>query len=139
MAISARSERVWLSRRRNATGLSSMVSRRVRNWIIWPTVTVSSSHVEDGAVARAIQNVAEDAHQVGGVGGNLRLRARVFAELAHAGIGPRGGLEHLLLMQHLRGVLEALVLQQPLHQLAPRIFSLRLPARPARAAAASCS
>ncbi len=122
MAMSARSELVWLSRRRSATGLSSMVRRRARNWIIWPTVTESSSHVEDGPVAGALQNVAEDAHQVGGVGGDLRLGAGIFLKLADAGIGPRGGFEHLLFMQHLRGVFEALVLEQTLDQLAARIF-----------------
>jgi hypothetical protein len=42
MAISARSLREWLSSRRSAMGLSSIVSRRPRNWIIWPTVTESS-------------------------------------------------------------------------------------------------
>jgi hypothetical protein len=79
-------------------------------------------HVEDGAVAGALQNVAEDAHQVDGVGGDLRLGAGIVLELAEAGVGPGGGFEHLLLLQHLGGVLEALVLQQPLDQLAARIF-----------------
>ena len=32
-------------------------------------------HVEDGAVAGALENVAEDADQVDGVGGDLRLGA----------------------------------------------------------------
>ncbi len=46
----------------------------------------------------------------------------IFLELANARIAPRGGFEHLLFEQHLRGVLEALVLEQPLDQFAARIF-----------------
>ena len=38
------------------------------------------------------------------------------------GIGPGGGFEHLLLLQHLGGVLEALVFQQALDQLAAGVF-----------------
>ena len=85
-------------------------------------MTESSCDVEDGAVAGALQNVAEDADQVDGVGGDLRLGGDVVLEFADAGIGPGGGLEHLLLLQHLGGVLEALVLQQALDQFAARIL-----------------
>ena len=115
---------VWLSSLRSATGRSSIISRRVRNWIICATVTASSSTLKVGPVPRALQNVAKDAHQVDRVGGDLRLqRAASSFELAHPGIGPGRRFQQLLLLQHLRGVLEALMLQQPLHQLAARIFA----------------
>ncbi len=78
--------------------------------------------VEDGPLASAIENVAEDADQIDSVGGDLGLRRDVILEFADAGVGPRRRFEHLLLLQHLRGVLEALVLQQPLDQFAARIF-----------------
>ena len=57
-----------------------------------------------------------------GVGGNLRLGAGVVLKLAQAGIGPCGGFEHLLLLQHLGGVFEALVLEKPLDKLAARVL-----------------
>jgi hypothetical protein len=69
------------------------------------------------------------------------LSAFVVAEfLAHLGIAPGGVFDLLLLRQHLRGVLEALVLEQPLDELAARVFRSRLrQPRRACAAAASCS
>ena len=122
MAISARSERVWLSRRRRATGLSSMVRRRARNWIIWPTVTESSSTSMTGrlrARSRMSRKMRTRSTVSAAISGSAAL---IVLELAQAGIGPGGGLEHLLLLQHLGGVLEALMLQQPLDQLAARVL-----------------
>jgi len=57
------------------------------------------------------------------VGGDFRLGGFIVLELAEAGVGPGGGLEHLFLLEHLGGVLESFVLQQPLHQFAARVFS----------------
>ncbi len=71
---------------------------------------------------RARSRISEDAHQVHGVGGNLRLGGLVVLELAESGVGPGGGFQHLLLLQHLGCVFEALMLQQPLHQLPPGIL-----------------
>ena len=79
---------------------------------------------------RPVQNFPEDPHQVDGVGRDLLLGALFRTKLPHRRIGPGGGFDLLLLQQHLGRVLEALVLQQPLHQLAPRI--LLLPVGPFR-------
>jgi hypothetical protein len=123
MAMSARSDLVWLSRRRSATGLSSMVRRRVRNWIIWPTVTESSSTLRMGRLRARSRMPLKDAHEVGGVGGDLRLGASHRPRNSRMpGLVHECGFEHLFLVQHLRGVLEALVLEQPIDQLAARIF-----------------
>jgi hypothetical protein len=76
MATRARSERVWLSRRRRATGLSSMVRRRAEELDHLADGDRVLLDVDDRAVAGAFENVAEDAHQVDGVGGDLRLGGR---------------------------------------------------------------
>ncbi len=97
----ARSERVWLSRRRKATGLSSMVRRRARNWIIWPTVTESSSTSKTGrertrsrisrkmrtrsTVSAAISGSADSRPGTRGTRGWSRWRLRAFASAAASG------------------------------------------------------
>ena len=72
----------------------------------------------------AVQDFPENAHQVDGVGGDLGLGSLLSTKLPYRRVGPGGGFDLLLLQQHLGRVLEALVLQQPLHQLAPRILLL---------------
>ena len=47
---------------------------------------------------------------------------RVAAEVLHAGIGPGGLFDLLLLEEHLRGGLEALVLEEALDEFAARVF-----------------
>src|SRR6185503_588905 len=77
---------------------------------------------EGGAFARAVENVAEDADQVDGVRRNFGLGGGIIFEFANAGIGPCGGFKHLLLLEHLCGVLEAFVLEEALDEFAAGIF-----------------
>ena len=48
--------------------------------------------------------------------------AFVVEEVLEAGLGPGGLFEHLFLLQHLRGGLEALVLEEALDEFAARVF-----------------
>ncbi len=88
--------------------------------------------VEDGALAQAGEDLLEDADEVDGVGGDLLFHTSdgsfagglLAEEVAHAGIGPGGFFDLLFLQQHLRGGLEALVLEQALDQFAAGVFGV---------------
>ncbi len=58
------------------------------------------------------------------VSGRGRRGAGGLEEGRHAGVGPGGFLDLLLLQQHLRGGLEALVLEQALDELAAGVFGV---------------
>ena len=73
---------------------------------------------------RPVENFPEDPHQVDRVRRDLRLGSLLVAKLTDRRVGPGGGFDLLLLQQHLGGILEALMLQQALHQLPPRILLL---------------
>ena len=102
------------------------------------TVTSRRFHFVNRPVLGALQQLAEGLHQVE----QRDRQARIVVlgnERLHLRIRPDVLLDHPLLLQHLRGVFEALVLQQPFHQFLPRIFRrfAFLFAAPGRAAAAS--
>ena len=80
-----------------------------------------------------VQNVLKHAHQVRNVSAAISRSASTdsqpssLQEALHPGLRPGRFFDLLLLHQHLRGGLEALVLQQPLHQFAARIFIASAP------------
>src|SRR6201996_1505274 len=83
----------------------------------------------DGAVAETLENFLEDADEVDGVGGDFALfvgglQALIFEEVLHAGLGPGGFLDLLLLVEHLGGGFEALVLEEALDEFAARVFGV---------------
>ena len=84
-------------------------------------VTVSSSTCRrDGS--GPVQNLLEDFDQIDYVRGQFRLGAFRVLELFHRRIADHGVFQLLFLQEHLSGVLEFFVLQQPLYQFFTRIF-----------------
>ena len=87
------------------------------------TVTSADFHFVDRAVLGPLQQLAEGLDQVeqrDRQPGIVVLRD----ERLDLRVRPDVFLDHPLLLQHLGGVLEALVLQQPVHQFLPGIFRL---------------
>ncbi len=129
MQISARSERVFCSSLRRLIGPvlhGEAALDEVDHLADGDGVLVD---VVDGAVAKALKNVLEDADEVDGVGGDLALfvgglDALIFEELLEAGLRPGSLFDLLLLTEHLRGGLEALVLEETLDELAARVFGV---------------
>ena len=88
--------------------------------------------VEDGTLAHAVKNVLKYADEVDGVGGDLLIEIqfvcssllRVASEVLHAWVGPGGLFDLLLLLEHLGGGFEALVLEETLDEFAAWIFGL---------------
>ena len=124
MATSARDDLVWLSnlaQRERLVFHGEAAGQELDHLSDGDGVVL---HVKGGALARAIENVAEDADEVDGVGGDFGFGCGIVFEFADAGVGPRGGFEHLFLLKHLGGVFETLVLEKALDQFAARIFGV---------------
>ena len=107
------------------TGLSSITSRRFTYSIICATVTDSSSTFSTGRAAAAPEYPETPAPGPPCRRRSPAPRLHASRNSPHPRLRPRRLFDLLLLQQHLRRGLEALMLQQPLHQLAPRVFGVR--------------
>ena len=79
-------------------------------------------NVEYGATFGAFQHLAKDADEIEGVGGDVLVGSGGVAKIAHAGIGPGGLFQLAFLLEHLGGIAEALVFEEPLDQFVAGIF-----------------
>src|SRR6185503_8145779 len=79
-------------------------------------------HIEGRSLACAIKDIAENANEIDSVCSDFWLGGCVIFEFTHAGVSPSGGFQHLFLLKHLSRILEPLVLEEALDELAARIL-----------------